>query len=54
MDRLIAAAAWHEPQSVEQALLVAEVQAGKIDWTALDEWVIRESISGDKEVVEFY
>jgi hypothetical protein len=54
MDRLIAAAAWHEPQSLEQALLVADSQAGKIDWSVLDEWVIREGISRDKEVIEFY
>jgi hypothetical protein len=54
MDRLIVAAAWNEPQSLEQALLVAESQAGKIDWAALDEWVIREGISGDKEIIEFY
>jgi hypothetical protein len=31
MDRLIAAAAWNEPQSLEQALLVAESQAGNIE-----------------------
>ena len=54
MDRLIAAAAWHEPQSLEQALLVAESQAGKIDWSALEEWVTREGVGGDKEVIEFY
>jgi len=54
MDRLIAAAAWNEPQSLEQALLVAESQAGKIDWSAIDEWIIREGISGDKEISEFY
>jgi hypothetical protein len=54
MDRLIAAAAWHELQSLEQALLVAESQAGKIDWPALDAWVIREGVGGDKEVIEFY
>jgi len=54
MDRLIAAAAWHEPQSLEQALLVADSQAGEIDWFALNEWVISEGISGDKEVIEFY
>lgn len=54
MDRLIAAAAWHEPQSLEQALLVAESQAGKIDWSALDEWVTREGVGGDKEVIGFY
>lgn len=54
MDRLIAAAAWNEPQSLEQALRVAESQAGEIDWSELDEWVIREGIGGDKEVIEFY
>ena len=47
MDRLIAAAAWHESQSLEQALLVAESQAGKIDWFAFDEWVIREGVGGE-------
>jgi hypothetical protein len=35
-------------------LLVADSQAGKIDWAALNEWVISEGISGDKEVIEFY
>jgi len=39
MDRLIAAATWNEPQSLEQALLVAEHQAAKIDWPAIDDWV---------------
>lgn len=37
MDRLIAAAAWNEPQSLEQALLVTEHCTSKIDWQALDE-----------------
>ncbi len=54
MDRLIAAAAWNEPQSLEQALLVAELQAKKINWPAVDEWAGREGIGGDKEVIEFY
>jgi hypothetical protein len=54
MDRLIAAAAWNEPQSLEQALLVAESQAGKINWSAIDEWIGREGIGGDKEVIEFH
>ncbi len=54
MDRLIAATAWHEPQSLEQALLVAEAQAEKIDWSVIDEWIIREGIRGEKEVIEFY
>lgn len=54
MDRLIAAAAWHEPQSLEQAILVAEAQSAKIDWSALRKWVIREGIRGDKEVIDFF
>jgi len=54
MDRLNAAAAWNEPQSLEQALLVAESKAEKIDWTAIDDWVVREGIGDDKEVIEFY
>jgi len=54
MDRLIAAAAWNEPQSLEQAVLVAESQASKVNWSAIDVWVGREGISGDKEVIEFY
>ena len=54
MDRLIAAAAWNEPQSLEQALLVTEHCAGKIDWQALDEWVVSEGIQGSKEIVEYY
>ena len=54
MDRLIAASARHEPQSLEQALHVAESQAGKIDWSVLDEWVVREGTSGAKEAIEFY
>lgn len=54
MDRLIAAAAWKEAQSLEQALLVAEHQRGAIDWEELDRWVTREGISADKEIVMFY
>lgn len=54
MDRLIAAAAWNEPQSLEQALLVAEHQLKKIDWENLDQWVVSEGISSDKEIIEFY
>ena len=54
MDRIIAAAAWNELQSLEQALLVVESQASKINWSAIDEWVGREGIGGNKEVVEFY
>ena len=54
MDRLIAAAAWNEPQSLEQALLVTEHCTGKIDWQALDEWVVSEGIQSSKEIVEYY
>lgn len=54
MDRLIAAVAWNEPQSLEQALLVAEHQMKNIDWDKLDQWVITEGIGGDKETIEFY
>lgn len=54
MDRLMAAAAWKEAQSLEQALLVASHQVGNIDWDELDKWVIREGIAADKEILEFY
>ena len=54
MDRLIAAAAWNEPQSLEQALLVTEFCSERIDWQALDDWVIREGIQSSKEIVEYY
>jgi hypothetical protein len=54
MDRLIAAAAWNEPQSLELALLVAEHQEDKIDWKQIDEFVIREGIKDDRETREFY
>ena len=51
MDRLIAAAVWNEAQSLEQALLVAEHQRDNIEWGELDQWVTREGISSDKEIV---
>lgn len=54
MDRLIAAAAWNEFQSLEQALLVAESQVEKIKWSEIDDWIGREGIGTDKEVIEFY
>ena len=54
MDRLIAAAAWNEPQSLEQALLVVEHQRSNIDWEELDRWIVSEGIGIDKETVEFY
>ena len=54
MDRLIAAASWSEPQSLEQALLVVEHQQNNIDWDELDQWVVSEGIGNDKETIEFY
>lgn len=54
MDRLIAAAAWHDPQSLEQALLVAEHQSDEIDWDEIDRWVMNEGLGADKEIVIFY
>jgi len=54
MDRLIAATSWHEPQSLEQALLVTHHQYQKIDWAELDIWVNSEGIVNDKETIEFY
>jgi hypothetical protein len=54
MDRLIAAVAWNEPQSLEQALLVTMHQHDNIDWAELDIWVMKEGIVRDKETIEFY
>ncbi|MDH3336820.1 MAG: hypothetical protein OER22_15460 [Gammaproteobacteria bacterium] len=54
MDRLIAAAAWNEPQSLDQALLVTAHCADKIDWKALDEWVVTEGIRNSKQILEYY
>ena len=54
MDRLIAAAAWNEPQSLAQALLIVEHQLKNIDWEELDQWVGFEGIADDKETIEYY
>ncbi len=54
MDRLNAAAAWSEEQSLEQALLVAEHQRDNIDWDELDRWVVREGISSEVAIIRFY
>jgi hypothetical protein len=54
MDRLIAAAAWHDRQSLEQAMLVAAHQRDSIDWETLSLWVRREGLVEDKEVIEFF
>lgn len=54
MDRLIAAAAWNEPQSLEQALMVTTHSFDKVDWQVIDDWVAREGIQNNKEIVEYY
>jgi len=54
MDRLIAAAAWNEPQSLAQALLVAEHQREQIEWEELDNWVQTEELAGNRQIIEFY
>ena len=54
MDRLIAAASWQDTPALEQAKLVAEHQAGSIDWDELDSWVIAEGIGNTREVMDFY
>lgn len=54
MDRLIAAAVWNEPQSLDQAILVAQHQEREIEWAELDAWVVKEKIVSKKEVVSFY
>ena len=54
MERLIAATAWNEQQSLEQALLVTEQCADQIDWKALDSWVVAEGIRDSKEIIEYY
>jgi len=54
MDRLIAAAVWKEPQSMEQAAMVAESQADKIDWAQLQQWLVDEGIADDLNVQTFF
>lgn len=54
MDRLIAAAAWNELQSLEQALLVTKHCADKIDWSALERWIRDEGIQESKEILEYF
>jgi hypothetical protein len=54
MDRLITAAAWHEPQSLAQALLIVEFQQDNIDWDELARWVMTEGIASDNEIQVFY
>lgn len=54
MDRLIAAAVWHEAQSLDQAILVATHNLESIDWRELDEWVTSEGIGDAPLVKAFY
>jgi hypothetical protein len=54
MDRLIAAASWHDLPSLEQAVMVAARQAEHVDWIEIEEWVRREQIATAPEVAEFY
>ena len=54
MDRLVAAATWNEPQSLEQALLVAETKNSSINWDDLDRWVMHEGITAEQAITEFY
>lgn len=50
MDRLIAAVVWSEPQSLEQAVLVAMEQSTNGDWSALASWLKKEGIELAPEV----
>lgn len=54
MDRLIAAALWHEAQSLDQAILVATHNVKSINWKELDAWVAAEGIEQAAPVKEFY
>lgn len=54
MDRLIAAASWQDPQSLHQAILVAESQAANIDWGEIRSWVDQQDISASPEVRDFF
>lgn len=50
MDRLAAAFAWNDPQSRDQAVLVAVNQ--EVDWDALRKW-FRDEEEGDDEFERF-
>ena len=54
MDRLAAAASWHDLPSQEQAVMVATSQAAQLNWDELRDWVLREGIAAAPEVVAFY
>lgn len=54
MDRLSAAAFWHDAQALAQAKLVATHQADLIDWPEIDRWVLAESIASAPEVAALY
>lgn len=53
MDRLIAAVVWSEPQSLEQAVLVAREQSENIDWFELRRWLKKEGIETAPQVRSF-
>lgn len=50
MDRLAAAIAWNDPQSWDQAVMVAARQ--QIDWTALESWFKNEG-AGERDFSRF-
>lgn len=54
MDRLGAAAFWHDAQALEQAKLVATHQLSLIDWPEIDRWVLAEGIASAPEVAALY
>jgi len=54
MDRLMAAVAWNEQQSLELALPIAEHRGPKIDWNSFDYWVKSERIGSKKETARFH
>ncbi len=54
MDRLMAAAAWHDPSALEQAVMVASHQEGSIDWSEIERWVVAEGIDTSSEVMAFF
>jgi len=54
MDRLMAAASWQDLPSLEQAVMVAERQAERVDWKQIQDWASREGIASSPAVLEFY
>ena len=50
IDRLNAATAWQDAQSLNQAILVARHQADQIDWLEIDNWILSEGLTYAREV----